>query len=97
MVPVGIVLFRYFMVCHAVSCHNHGGDRTIFRGVMVSLVLIALSTGVTLGFYTQSSLTFLLCVGKEERFRWDVLTFVAHPSTPAKSAKDRALERVVCF
>ena len=33
LVPVAIVVFRYLMVCHAVSCQNLGGERPLWRVV----------------------------------------------------------------
>ena len=69
LVPVGIVVVRYFMVCHAVFCHNHGGERSALRAVMMSMVVIALFSGSSVVYYHKSHRTYLVCIGKEEQFR----------------------------
>ena len=33
LVPVGIVLFRYIMVCHPVSAVNYGGEKPLWRTI----------------------------------------------------------------
>ena len=40
MLPVGIALFRYFVVCHAVACHNiaHNG-RWSYKSLLIQLHL----------------------------------------------------------
>ena len=37
LLPIAIVVVRYVLVCHAVFCHNHGGDSGLWRGVIAAL------------------------------------------------------------
>ena len=69
MVPVGIVVFRYLMVCHAVFCHNHGGEKGIWRIVKVSFGVICLLNPLIVVWNSQASFFFLRCIGREETFR----------------------------
>ena len=133
LVPVAIVVFRYLMVCHAVSCQNLGGERRLWRVVSwwwwfwfwcwwccwnilkmfldgpyaalawwraapslvhpkfwwwqwccfhcickygpvfpqiwTCMVCLCLASGSLIFFTSDISLTYLLCTGREERFR----------------------------
>ena len=37
---VGVVLYRYMLVCHAVFCQNLGGERAILKAVYQGLIAI---------------------------------------------------------
>ena len=70
LVPVGIVLFRYMMVCHAVATVNYGGEKPLWKTVKWSVLGLSLIQGVLMLFVLDDSLAFLQCMGEEERFRW---------------------------
>ena len=70
LVPVGIVLFRYIMVCHAVSTVNYGGEKPLWRTVKLAIQGLSLMQGVLMVFVLEDSLGFHKCIGKEEGFRW---------------------------
>ena len=69
LVPVAIVVFRYMMVCHAVFCHNMGGEKTVWRTVMTAFVVICLVNPLLVVFNISDSLVFLWCMGRQEAFR----------------------------
>ena len=69
LVPVGIVLFRYIMVCHAVSTVNYGGEKPLWRTVKLAIQGLSLMQGVLMVFVLKDSLGFHKCIGKEEGFR----------------------------
>ena len=73
LVPVGIANFRYLMVCHAVFCHNLGGEKAILDFVKIVLVFLSFSNGVfgvlgSIGI-TGYSFEYLRCMGRQEVFR----------------------------
>jgi hypothetical protein len=72
LVPVAIAVFRYLMVCHAVFCHNHGGDGPVWQVVTSGLVVVSLASTAVPLITTDSSLTYLTCMGSEERFRLEM-------------------------
>ena len=69
LVPVGIVVFRYIMVCHAVSVVNFGGEKPLWKMVKWSVHGLSLMQGVLMVFVLEDSLGFHKCIGKEEAFR----------------------------
>ena len=70
LVPVGIVLFRYTMVCHAVATVNYGGEKPLWKTVKWSVQGLSLMQAVLMLFVLEDSLGFHECIGKEEGFRW---------------------------
>ena len=70
LVPVGIVLFRYIMVCHAVATVNFGGEKPLWKTVKWFVQGLSLTQGVLMLFVLDDSLAFHQCMGKEEVFRW---------------------------
>ena len=69
LVPVGIVLFRYTMVCHAVATVNYGGERPLWKTIKWSVLGLSFIQGVLMLFVLEDSLGFHECMGEEERFR----------------------------
>ena len=69
LVPVGIVVFRYIMVCHAVSAVNFGGEKPLWKMVKWSVQGLSLMQGILMVFVLKDSLGFHKCIGKEEAFR----------------------------
>ena len=69
LVPVGIVVFRYLMVCQAVFCHNHGGEKGIWKIVKISIGALCVLNPLIVVWNSQSSFFFLRCIGREETFR----------------------------
>ena len=69
LVPVGIVVFRYLMVCQAVFCHNHGGEKGIWNIVKISIGTLCLFNPLVVVLNIQTSFFFLRCIGREETFR----------------------------
>ena len=70
LVPVGIVLFRYTMVCHAVATVNFGGEKPLWKTIKWSVQGLSLMQAVLMVFVLEDSLGFHECIGKEEGFRW---------------------------
>ena len=66
---MGIVVYRYLLVCRAVYVHNHGEAR-VWRVVRNSVFLLSLLSGALAVHSWAKSYRFLLCSGKEEQFRW---------------------------
>ena len=69
LVPVGIVVFRYIMVCHAVSTVNYGGEKPLWKLVKRFVQGLSLVQAVLMVFVLEDSLGFHKCIGKEEAFR----------------------------
>ena len=69
LVPVGIVLFRYIMVCHAVATVNFGGEKPLWKTVKWFVQGLSLTQGALMLFVLDDSLAFQQCMGKEEVFR----------------------------
>ena len=69
LVPVGIVLFRYTMVCHAVWAVNYGGEKPLWRTIQLAVLLLSLLPSVLIVLVLEDSLGFLKCIGQEEGFR----------------------------
>ena len=69
LVPVGIVLFRYIMVCHAVATVNFGGEKPLWKTVKWFVQGLSLTQGALMLFVLDDSLAFHQCMGKEEVFR----------------------------
>ena len=69
LVSVAIIVFRYMMVCHAVYCHNLGGEKAVLRMVMTALAALCLLDPLVFVLNSSDSLRFLMCIGREEAFR----------------------------
>ena len=69
LVPVAIVVFRYMMVCHAVYCHNLGGEKAVLKRVITALATLCLLDPLVIVLYSADSFIFLRCMGREEAFR----------------------------
>ena len=69
LVPVGIVVFRYIMVCHAVSTVNFGGEKPLWKTVKWFILGISLIQGILMASVVEESLGFQKCIGKEENFQ----------------------------
>ena len=69
LVPVAIATQRYLLVCRAVACHNLGGGKRIWTFILSAVVFLC---GAIFALERNSSLTFLRCMGQEEKF-WYVL------------------------
>ena len=68
LVPVAIATQRYLLVCRAVACHNFGGGKRIWRFIHSAVVFLCILCGVIFALERSSSLTFLRCMGEEEKF-----------------------------
>ena len=69
LVPVGIVLFRYTMVCHAVRTVNYGGEKPLWRTIQWLVLLLSLLPSVLIVLVLEDHLGFHKCIGQEEGFR----------------------------
>ena len=89
LVPVGIVLFRYTMVCHAVATVNYGGEKPLWKTIKWSVQGLSLMQAVLMLFVLEDSLGFHECIGKEEGFRWVKKGMLdnLHPSSQERLAK----------
>ena len=78
LVNLAIALFRYVMVCHAVTCQNLG-ERLVWLVLVSGLVLTCLAEGlvtvVTSLMPTSYSHAFLRCTGRQELFRYTASRF----------------------
>ena len=72
LVPVAIAAQRYLLVCRAVACHNFGGGKRIWTFIHWTVVLLCILCGLIFALERSSSLTFLRCMGEEEKFWWVV-------------------------
>ena len=70
LVPVAIAVQRYLLVCRAVFCHSVGGKK-IWKYIHSAVILLGTLCGTAFVFERDSSLTFLRCMGQEEKF-WSV-------------------------
>ena len=71
--PIGVALFRYLMICHAVLCQNLGGDKYVLKFIKIGLVFFSMSSGIvgllgSVGVFSDS-FEFLRCLGRQEDFR----------------------------
>ena len=66
--PVAIATQRYLLVCRAVACQNFGGGKKIWTIIHSAVVFLCLLCGATFALERNSSLTFLRCMGEEEKF-----------------------------
>jgi len=71
--PIGIVVFRYLMVCHATFCHSLGGERRVWQLIRGAWTLLCLASGIGLMVKWKSSKSMLRCLGREELFRFSNL------------------------
>ena len=69
LVPVGIVLFRYIMVCHAVATVNFGGEKRLWKWIKRSVEGLSMLQACLIFSVLDESLNFQRCMGKEERFK----------------------------
>ena len=69
LVPVGIVVFRYIMVCHAVSTVNFGGEKSLWKLVKWFVQGLSLMHAVLMATVAEESLGFHMCIGREEAFK----------------------------
>ena len=74
LIPVGIAIFRYLMVCHAVRCHNFGGERRIWQVLNSFILGLCLTGGAVTTITRSSSFGYLRCIGREEAFQRPQLT-----------------------
>ena len=79
LIPVGIAIFRYLMVCHAVVCHNFGGERRIWRVLNSFILGFCLFGGAIASATRTSSFSYLRCTNREEIFRRTQLTDFYEP------------------
>ena len=68
LVPVAIATQRYLLVCRAVACHSFGGGKRIWTFIHSTVVFLCILCGVVFALERSSSLTFLRCMGEEEKF-----------------------------
>ena len=69
LIPVGMAAFRYLMVCHAVFCHNQGGERKIWRILSCLILGFCLTTAAIGSAAGTSFIGYLRCINREEMFR----------------------------
>ena len=69
LVPVGMVVFRYIMVCHAVMTVNCGGEKRVWRIIQRAIFLLSFLPSVLVVRALEDILNFHKCVGQEESFR----------------------------
>ena len=74
LVPVAIATQRYLLVCQAVACHSFGGAKRIWTFIHSAVAVLCFLCGVVFALERSSSLTFLRCMGEEEKF-WYVFLF----------------------
>ena len=73
LVPVAIAVQRYLLVCRAVACHNLGGGKRSWTFIHSVVVFLCFLCGAIFALERNSSLTFLRCMGEEEKFWYVVL------------------------
>ena len=61
------------VVCYASDLI--GREKKLGQQIQDVVVGISLAIGVTSGAYGENSMIFLLCMGREERFRFNLETF----------------------
>ena len=68
LVPVAIVLLRYFRVCQPAFFINSGREKGILKWILGSMIVLCLF--VWIGLFSASSKNFrvLRCMGREEAF-----------------------------
>ena len=65
--------FRYFVVCHSTAFN--GKERKLGRQVRDLVIYISAVIGISSIFYSEHINIFLLCMGKQERFIFDMSSF----------------------
>ena len=80
LIPVAIVIFRYIMVCKAILAFNMG-DKALANIVYKFTIWIPVLYGITTIFYLKKLDMFLLCMGKEEQFLFQIPHFFEDPSS----------------
>ena len=80
LVPVCIVVFRYMMVCHAVFCLNHGGEKKIWKFLRNGVIILSLISGAMV-FVDGGENTYSVRVEKSRvtitKFRHASYTYVS--------------------
>ena len=72
LVPVAIATQRYLLVCHAVACHGFGGGKRVWKFIHSAVVFLCILCGANFALERSSVLTYLRCMGEEEKF-WYVV------------------------
>ena len=70
LLPVGIVLYRYLLVCHAVLSQNLGGEPPILTNVTRGLISASFGSGLITVFNVANTFTYSRCISREETFRF---------------------------
>ena len=68
--------FRFLCVCHASMVFGHEG-RLGKKFAMISLLFSA-AVGLCSAFYRENALIYLLCMGREEQFKFDISSNFFH-------------------
>ena len=68
LLPVGIVLYRYLLVCHAVLSLNLGGEPPILTNVTRGLISASFGSGLITVFNVANTFTYSRCISREETF-----------------------------
>ena len=68
LVPVGIVVYRYILVCHAVTAMSFG-ERKLWRIVITSLILLSLVNGGASVVPPEDHRFYMRCKRREEAWR----------------------------
>ena len=77
LVPIGIVIFRYIMVCKAIVALKIG--EKVLAGIVYKFtVWIPILYGVATFFYLRKVRIFCICMGGEEQFLFDTSDFFAN-------------------
>ena len=77
LVPIGIVVFRYIMVCKAILALKIG--EKVLAGIVYKFtVWITILYGVTTFFYLRKVRIFCICMGGEEQFLFETSDFFAN-------------------
>ena len=77
LVPIGIVIFRYIMVCKAILALRIG-EKLLASIVYKFMVWIPILYGVTTFFYLRKVRIFCICMGGEEQFIFETSDFLAN-------------------
>ena len=90
LVPVAIATQRYLLVCRAVACHGFGGAARVWTFIHSAVVFLCILCGATFALERSSVLTYLRCMGEEEKFWYVVLveSCLVSLSVGSRSIKD---------
>ena len=79
LIPISIVIFRYIMVCKAIMAFNMG--EKVLAGIVYKLtVFVPVIYGVSTAFYLNKTRLFLICMGQEESFSFEISDFFENSS-----------------